>query len=185
MRNAEQPAEHAEDHIDDDADDHADGEARSPSPSPNRSAISRASGGKSGLLARMRSRNLSLHRPHHDLHRNREDRRDHAADQAGHKPDQRAFGRRDLQRRVLLAQIDGQHAAAHDPQAAAAVAGADERQRRQHADEQPAPERRLQPVFMLILVVDQLPPVSQYSRPRCVMSSSPRRNRSVFFSFIS
>ena len=64
--------------------------------------------------------------------------------QAGDQADQRAFGGGDLRRQVLLPQVDGQHAAAEDPEAAAAVSGVDDRQRREHADEQAAEERGLQ-----------------------------------------
>ena len=49
-------------------------------------------------------------------------RGDDAADEAGEQADERAFGGVIWQRRVLLAQVDRQHTARDDPQAATAVA---------------------------------------------------------------
>ena len=92
----------------------------------------------------------------------------------------------DLQRTVLLAQVGGQRAAADHPQAAAAVADVDDRQRRQHADEHAAPERRLKPLVHVSALAAARPrSVSRSTRsPRWVISSSPFSHRSVFFSFI-
>ena len=65
------------------------------------------------------------------------------ADDAGEQPDERAAADRHRRGLVLLIEIRGQHAAADDPQTAAAVADADDRQRRQDADEETAEQMRL------------------------------------------
>ena len=74
---------------------------------------------------------------------------------AGEQADQRAFGRGDRRRlRSAAADRPRAHRRRH-PQAAAAVPGVDDRQRRQHADEHAAEERGLQPCLNPSVVVLQ------------------------------
>ncbi len=92
---------------------------------------------------------------------------DERPDEPGHEADDRAFGRINLIGRVLLAQIGRQPAADEHPETAAAVSGVDKGMPK-HADERSPPQkRRLQ-------LCSDISRISRYSRPRCVMSSSPR-----------
>jgi hypothetical protein len=76
--------------------------------------------------------------------RNHEQAGERPADEAREQSNQRAIGRLHGVRVVLLHQIHGQRTSADDPHAAETVAEIDDRQRRQHADEQPAEKRRLE-----------------------------------------
>jgi len=72
-------------------------------------------------------------------HRHVDDR----AHDAGQQPAQRPLAEREGLGPVPLEQPGGQHAAPDDPEAAADVAERDDRQGRQHADEQPPEDDRL------------------------------------------
>ena len=75
------------------------------------------------------------------LQRHVQDRPDHRADDAGEQAGERAIAERDRERLVLLHQPGREHAGRDEPQPAAAVPGAHDRQRRQHAEHQAGQQR--------------------------------------------
>ena len=85
-----------------------------------------------------------MHRAHQHGDGNRDQGADEAADEARHEAEQRPFRGLERRMRVLLAQVNREHASAEDPQATTAVAHVDDRQRRQNADEDTTEERGLQ-----------------------------------------
>jgi hypothetical protein len=69
--------------------------------------------------------------------------RNDRADEAGNQPAQHGVCGLEGERGVLLLEIDDEHAACDDPEAATRVRAADDGQRGQHPDEQTAQQRRL------------------------------------------
>ena len=129
-----------------------------------RSTMSRISGVMSGLLDIIRSIHCCCIGPVDHLDRDRQDRIDDAADRAGHQADDRPFGGSDLVRRVLLTQIGRQRPADEHPQTAAAIAELTSGS----ADSTPM-NNPPQNAGCSLSDISR-----EYSRPRCVMSSSPR-----------
>ena len=112
--------------------------------------MSRTSGGTSGfasscaahLLAARSARSASANR----IDRSRSAMT--APTRPGDQADERAVGRRDRRGLLLLLQVGRRARRRRRPRGSSRVRRADERQRRQHADEQTAEQRGLVPVVM-------------------------------------
>ena len=112
------------------------------------SRISRKLGGRSRRRVEEALGELPLPHAGHCLQRHVQDRPDDRAHDAGEQAGERAVAERDRERLVLLHQPRRQHAGGDEPQPAAAVPRADDRQRRKHAEQQAGQERGLQPEDM-------------------------------------